>query len=154
MTNFTSIIRVDQTPEDVLIAIGNVRGWWPVNIEGKTGRLNGQFTHRDRYLNVKFKITQLKPQRIVWDIVNSHNNMFLENRHEWNTTRISFDITPKAGKTEIKFTFQGLVPELACYKVCSKAWSFFITSSLKGFIEKGKAGPISNDYGSYNTSYS
>ncbi|WP_344980483.1 SRPBCC domain-containing protein [Compostibacter hankyongensis] len=149
--DFTAAVQVDQAPEKVFNAINNVRGWWSENIEGKTDELNGEFTHRDRYLNVTFKITQLTPQKIVWDIVESHCNMFLENIHEWEGTRIVFEITRKAGKTEIKFTHQGLSPEFECYKVCSKAWSFFITTSLKDLIETGKGDPISNEYASFTT---
>lgn len=42
-----------------------MRGWWSENIEGKTDEANSEFTHRDRYLLVTFKITYLTPQKMV-----------------------------------------------------------------------------------------
>lgn len=150
--DFTTSLVVDQSVEKVFNAINNVRGWWSENIEGETDQLNSEFTHRDRYLHVTFKITQLTSQKIVWDVVHSHCNMFLENLHEWEGTRIVFEITKKTNKTEIQFTHQGLEPQFECYKVCSKAWGYFITTSLKNFIETGKGDPISTADASFTTS--
>jgi hypothetical protein len=150
--DFTTVLRVYQTPEEVFNAINNVRGWWSEPIEGKTDELNSEFSHRDRTLCVKMKITQLSPQKIVWDIVESHNNEFLENINEWDGTRIVFEVNGKAEKTEIRFTHEGLIPQFECYKVCSKAWDFFISTSLKDLLETGKGEPIAIEYGSYNTS--
>lgn len=150
--DFTTSTSVDQTSEEVFSAIKNVRGWWSENIEGRTDELNGTFTHRDRYLNVTFKIIHQTPQKIIWEIIRSHNNKFLESMHEWDGTSIVFDLTESAGKTRVKFTHHGLVPQLECYKVCEKSWDFFITTSLKNFIETGKGDPISNEYASFTTS--
>lgn len=151
-SDFTTALTVDQTPEEVFNAINNVRGWWSEPIEGKTDELNSEFSHRDRNLYVKMKITQLSPQKIVWDIVESHNNEFLENINEWDGTRIVFEVNEKAEKTEIRFTHEGLIPQFECHKVCSKAWDFFITTSLKNLLESGKGEPIAKEYGSFNTS--
>lgn len=150
--DFTAIILVDQLIQESFNAVNNVRGWWSENIEGKTDELYSEFTHRDRYLHVTFKITQLTPQKIVWEVVDSHCNMFLDNLHEWEGTKVVFEITEKAGKTEIRFYHRGLVPRFECYAKCSKAWDYFITTSLKNFIETGKGDPISNDYASFATS--
>lgn len=150
--DFSTTIVVDQTPEEVFNAINNVRRWWSENIEGRTDKLNSEFTHRDKYLHVTFKITQLTPRKIVWEVVDSHCNMFLDNLHEWESTRIVFELTEKADKTEIKFIHQGLIPKFVCYTKCSKAWAYFITTSLKNLIETGKGDPISTADASFTTS--
>lgn len=150
--NFTASIEITQSPEKILKAISNVRGWWSENIEGKTDVLGGEFTHRDRYLNVTFKVTHLSPQQIVWDVVKSHCNMLFKNMHEWEGTRIIFEMAEKDDATQIKFTHIGLIPQFECYKVCSKAWSYFIATSLKDFVERGQGDPISSDYASFSTS--
>lgn len=149
--NFTATLLSDKSPEEVFDAVNNVRGWWSENIEGKTDQMDSEFTHRDRYLHVTFKITHLTRQKIIWDVVDSHCNMFLENLHEWEGTRIVFEITRGSAYTEIRFTHQGLVPQFDCYQVCSKAWDFFITTSLKNLLDTGKGDPISNDYASFTT---
>jgi uncharacterized protein YndB with AHSA1/START domain len=150
--SFTTTLMVDQAPKEVFNAITNVRGWWSEGIEGSTDQLNNEFAHRDRYLYVKMMITHLTSEKVVWDIVESHNNMFLDNIHEWDDTRIVFEITEKAGKTEIRFTHVGLAPEFECYTVCSNSWDFFISTSLKNLIENGKGDPISKEYASFTTS--
>ena len=152
--DFTTIIEVDQTPEEVFNAINNVRGWWSRNIIGKTDELNSIFSHRDKYLYVTFRITKLSSQQVVWEVVKSHCNKFLENLHEWEGTRIVFDITEKAGKTEIKFSHQGLIPHFECYQVCSNAWGYFIKASLKNLLETGSGDPISIDDASFTTAIS
>jgi len=37
--NFTATFSVDQSPEEALAAINNVRGWWSEEIEGGTSKL-------------------------------------------------------------------------------------------------------------------
>lgn len=154
MTNqsFNTATEVEKPATEIVDAINDVRGWWSENIVGNSDESNGIFTHRDRYLIVTFKITQLTARKIVWDVVASHNNMFLENLHEWEGTRIVFEISESNPRSQISFTHEGLTPGFVCHKVCSKAWGFFITSSLKNFIETGKGDPISGDYASFTTS--
>jgi len=151
--DFTAKVAVNATPEEAFNAINNVRGWWSENIEGDTGKLNGEFTHQDRYLTVTMKITRLTQRKIVWEIVESHNYKFPENKYEWDNTRIVFEIMEKSGKTAISFTHEGLVPDLQCYEICSSSWEFFITSSLKNLIETGKGKPISHEDASFTTSF-
>jgi len=151
-SDFTTSILVERPPKEVFEAINNVRGWWSENIEGKTDELNGEFTHRDKYLLVTFKIVQLTPQKIVWEVLESHCNKFLENLHEWEGTRIVFELAEQGDKTEIRFNHRGLVPQFECYGACSKAWDYFITTSLKNLIGTGKGDPISNDHASFTTS--
>ncbi|MDG3583890.1 SRPBCC domain-containing protein [Galbibacter pacificus] len=151
--SFKTNIAVDKSLNEVFMSINNVRGWWSKNLIGKTDDLNATFTHRDRYLNVTFKIAELSKQKIVWEIVSSYNNMFADNLHEWENTTIIFKITETEGTTHIDFTHDGLTPHFECYNVCSKAWDFFVNNSLKGFIETGKGDPISGNYASFTTSF-
>ena len=36
--------------------------------------------------------------------------------------KIGFEISENNGKTTVKFTHDGLVPEEECYNVCTDAW--------------------------------
>jgi len=151
--NFTTAISVDQSPEEVFHAINNVRGWWSKNINGKTDKLNSEFIYRDKYLIAKMRITHFSTQKIVWDVVESHNEFF-NNENEWNGTKIVFEITKNVNNgTEIKFVHVGLVPQIECFSVCSNSWEFFIATSLKSLIETGKGRDISKDDNSYTTSF-
>ena len=143
--NFTGTLLVDQTPEEVFAAINNIRGWWSEDIEGSTDKLHHEFMYHDKHLRAKMKITELIPgKKVVWHVLESQMDD-IENGTEWNDTKLVFEITKKDDKTKIQFTHLGLVREFECYTACSKAWSFYITSSLQRLIATGKGEPIKKE---------
>ena len=143
--NFTATLSVDQTPEEVFAAINNIRGWWSEDIEGSTDKLDHEFMYRDKHLRAKMKITVLIPgKKVVWHVLESQMDD-VEHGTEWNDTKLIFEITKKDDKTKIQFTHYGLVPEFDCYTVCSKAWDFYIKSSLERLITTSKGEPIKKE---------
>ena len=140
--DFTTTISVDQTPEEAFAAVIDVRGWWSGEIDGPTGVLGGEFTYRYEDLHYsKQKVTELIPgKKVVWLVLDSHLG-FVEDKHEWNGTRVTFDITRKGDKTEVRFTHAGLVPAHQCYGACSNAWSSYVHGSLRSLIATGKGQP-------------
>lgn len=66
---------------------------------------------------------------------------FTEDKSEWKGTNVSFEISRKGNKTEVRFAHLGLVPEYECYDVCSNAWGSYINGSLKSLITTGKGKP-------------
>ena len=143
--DFTAALLVDQTPEEVFTAINNIRGWWSEDIEGSTDKLDHEFRYRDKHLCSKMKITELIPgKKVVWHVLESQMDNF-EGGTEWNGTKLIFEITKEDYKTKIQFTHLGLVPEFECYQVCSKAWGFYIKSSLERLITTNKGEPIKKE---------
>ena len=140
--NFTTAFTVDQTPEEAFVAINNVRGWWSGEIEGSTDKLGAEFTYR--YEDVhrsKQKITELAPgKKVVWHVLDAYLN-FAKDKTEWTGTDITFDITKKGDKTEVRFTHVGLVTEFECFDNCSNAWGFYINGSLRSLIATGEGEP-------------
>ena len=55
MTSFSTAFLVDQSPEEAFAAIADVRAWWSGEIEGRTDKLDAEFTHR--YENLHFSKT-------------------------------------------------------------------------------------------------
>ncbi len=142
--NFTTTFTVDQTPEEAFAAINHVRGWWTGEIEGRTDKLGDEFTYRYQDIHYsKQKLTEVIPgQKVVWQVVDALLN-FVEDKSEWIGTEVTFDITKKGDKTEVRFTHLGLVPEYECFDACSNAWGFYVNSSLRSFITTGKGEKMS-----------
>jgi hypothetical protein len=136
--DFTTTITVDQTPKQAYEAINNVRSWWIGEIEGPTDQLNEEFTFRYKELHYsKHKLIEMIPEKkVVW-LTTDSSLYFVKDKQEWNGSTISFEISPKAGKTEIRFTHHGLIPQIECYDSCSNAWTGYIQSSLRTLISGG-----------------
>jgi hypothetical protein len=133
---------VDQPPQNAFAAINNVRGWWSGEIEGPTDKLGGEFTYRYKDIHYsKHKITELIPgKKVVWLVLDSSLD-FIEDKTEWNGTKIAFDIAKKGNQTEVRFTHVGLAPNDESYDGCSNAWNSYINGSLRNLITKGKGQP-------------
>ena len=140
--DYTTAILVDQTPAAAFAAISNVRGWWSGEIEGDTDKLGAEFTYRVPDVHYcRMRITEFSPgKRVVWHVLDS-DIMYTRARTEWNDTKLRFDISPKAGKTEVRFTHIGLVPAYECYGACSNAWGMLIHASLRQLISTGQDQP-------------
>jgi uncharacterized protein YndB with AHSA1/START domain len=144
--DFTTTILVDQSPEKAFNAINNVRGWWSEQVEGDTGKLNAVFDYHFQDVHrCKMKITELVPaKKVVWDVLENHFK-FTKDKSEWVGTKIVFEIAGKNGKTQIRFTHQGLVPEYECFDICRNAWTGYIQNSLRDLITTGKGKPNGKD---------
>jgi hypothetical protein len=140
--NFTTAFSVDQTPEEVFKAINHVRGWWSEEIEGGTDNLGDEFTYHYKDVHrCKMKITEVIPgKKIVWRVLDNYFN-FIEDKNEWVDTEISFEISRKGNKTDVRFTHVGLVSGYECFDVCSNAWGSYINGSLRSLITTGEGKP-------------
>ena len=141
-SDFTTTLLVDQTPKEVFTAINNVRGWWSEEIEGGTDQLNDEFTyHYEDVHSYKMKLIEVIPDRkVVWLVLDNYFN-FTKDKNEWIGTKISFEISEKDNKTQIRFTHIGLVPEYECNEICREAWTNYIQNSLRSLIVTGKGQP-------------
>ncbi|MDD5320550.1 MAG: hypothetical protein PHD43_08075 [Methylococcales bacterium] len=143
-SDFTTSLLVDQTPEDAFKAINNVRGWWSEEIEGRIDKLNHEFSyHYEDVHYCKMKIIEFIPnEKVVWLVLDNYFK-FTKDKNEWTGTKISFEISKKDKKTQIRFTHMGLVPEYECFDICSNAWGQYIQQSLLRLITTGKGQPNS-----------
>ena len=138
MNNFTTSILVDQTPHQAFDAITNVHGWWSAEIQGDAAEFTYHFKDVHR---CAMRLIELIPdKKVVW-LVTYNDFNFIEDKTEWIGNKITLDVTPIDGQTQIRFTQEGLTPAYACYEVCSKAWTKYIGESLRNLITTGKGNP-------------
>jgi hypothetical protein len=130
--DFTTTFLVDQSPNQVFKAATNVRGWWQGLFEeeiiGRTQDLNDEFTFRagaGAHYSKQRLIELVPDQKVVW-LVTEGELSFVEKKDEWKGTKIIFDISKQGNKTQVKFTHEGLNPDVACYDSCSSAWQMYL----------------------------
>jgi hypothetical protein len=140
--SFTTRFEVDQTPAQVFAAIINPKAWWSEEIVGDTDQVGAEFDYHFRDVHrCRIKVTELVPgQRVAWRVLDNYFS-FIAEQSEWTGTDIVFDIVAQGGKTELRFTHQGLVPEDECFDVCANGWTTYINMSLRGLIATGKGQP-------------
>jgi hypothetical protein len=141
--DFTTTIAVDQTPTQVFNAINNPQSWWSGEITGGTHQLNDEFTYRYKDLHMsKQRILEMIPdQKVVWLVTESQIN-YAEDKKEWTGTKISFEISKKDNKTQLRFTHLGLDPDIECFESCSYSWTQLIQQALFTLITTGKSKEI------------
>ncbi|HEX9039234.1 MAG TPA: SRPBCC domain-containing protein [Ktedonobacterales bacterium] len=138
--DFSVTLLVDQTPQEVFNAINDVRGWWSGDIEGRTDKLNEEFTYRQQDFHYcKLRITELVPDtRVAW-LVTESSLTFVKDTGEWTGTTIRFDISRQGDKTRLVFTHVGLIPTLECYKDCNPGWTHYLSEGLLSLMRAGKS---------------
>ncbi len=140
--NYKATIMVDSVAKEVFDSINNVTKWWTENLEGNTQKLGDEFTVRfgDVHFSKQKLIEVIPNEKVVWLVTDSKLN-FVEDKHEWTNTKISFEITNHDDKTQLHFTHIGLVPEFQCYNGCVKGWDYYIKGSLYKLLTEGKGMP-------------
>ena len=149
--DFTTTIVVDQSPKQVFDAVNNVRGWWSEEIEGGTEKLNDTFLYHYKDVHMyKMKLTEVVPdKKIVWLVLDNYFS-FIKDEAEWVDTRVIFEIAEIDGKTQLRFTHEGLTPEYECYDICNEGWTNYIRTSLFKLITTGKGKPNPKEGGFNN----
>jgi len=140
--DYTASIAVNATPQEVFKKINSVTKWWTEDLNGSSQQLNDEFTVRFGDVHVsKQKLVEVIPdKKVVWLVTGSKLN-FIEDESEWTGTKISFELSNDDDKTQIHFTHIGLVPEVECYRDCTRGWDHYIKKSLFKFLTEGKGSP-------------
>ena len=137
--NFSSSISAKISADEAMKRINNVPGWWGITFSGNSEKQNDQFIvkmTRDSFFN--FTVAEMIPgKRVVWLITDCYMPWY-QDKKEWANTKLIFDVTEKDGVTDLKFTHEGLTPEVECYKDCETGWNHWIKTSLFSYFTKGE----------------
>ncbi len=137
--NFQYRFTTSKNINEVFTYLVDPKNWWVglfgETIEGTSHQVNDEFSFRagDGMHYSHQKLIELVPRKtIVW-LVTESNLSFLQNTNEWKGTKIRFDLDEEAGKTNISFTHEGLIPQIECYGSCSGAWTQYL-NNLKAHL--------------------
>jgi len=133
---------VENDIKDVFKNINLVSKWWTDDLKGSSQKLNDEFTVQFADIHyTKQKLVEFIPdKKVVWLVTDSKLN-FIKDKQEWKNTKISFELSRLGDKTQIDFTHIGLVPQIECYKSCTKGWDYYIKGSLYKLLTEGKGTP-------------
>ena len=139
--DYNATIVVKATPAEAFKNVNRVSAWWTENLEGSSENLNDVFTVHFGDTFVTFKIIELVPaKKVVWLVTDCYLH-WLNDKTEWNNTRISAEVTSENDATTVSFTHVGLVPGIECYDMCIKGWDQYVKTSLYKLITEGKGMP-------------
>lgn len=135
--NFTCSLELAVSPPAAFELICHVSDWWVADVKGEAASIGDVFTVRSGTTWMTFKVVESVPgEKLVWQVVDCHLP-WNEDKTEWNSTAIIWKLSPTECGTRIKFTHQGLIPEVECYGQCSKSWTGYIKESLFKLITSG-----------------
>jgi hypothetical protein len=139
--NYHATITAKTTANKVFEKVNQAKGWWAKNFSGSAKKLNNVFTVRFGETFATFKLVEVVPdKKVVWLVTDCYLH-WINDKTEWNGTKIVFDISEKNSSTKIDMTHVGLVPESECYKECKKGWDGHIKESLCKLVTEGKGMP-------------
>ena len=137
--NFHTTITVEASAGEAIKKISNIPEWWGITFTGSSEKQNDKFTVKmtgDSFFN--FTVAELIPsKKVVWLVTDCYMPWYSDKK-EWTNTKLIFDLNENNGKTELKFTHEGLTPEVECYKDCEPGWTHWIKTSLFSYFTTGK----------------
>ncbi|MDN5858109.1 MAG: SRPBCC domain-containing protein [Pseudonocardia sp.] len=141
--SFTTTATVDRGAEEVYTAINRPQTWWSTGITGTATTVGDEFVFDSPGHHCwRMRVIDLDPpRRITWQVLDASSTDFVDDPAEWNGTTIHFDIDARDGRTEIRFTHAGLVPEFECFQAARPAGPATSQRSLSSLLTTGRGEP-------------
>ena len=140
-TDYHVSIQVPASAQQAAKAISNVPAWWAKNFEGSARKVNDIFVVHFGETFVRFKISEMIPdKKSIWEVQDCFLH-WLKDKTEWNHTRILWEIKSGKDLTEIGMTHVGLKPGMECFNDCEKGWDQHVKNSLVHLLTKGRGNP-------------
>jgi len=131
--NYSVALELAKSQAEVFDHVIDLSKWWPEDFEGDNIRLNSEFIFKtgDSHYS-KNKVVEFVPtHKIVWLTTESIRKT---DNFDWTGTKMIFELTPKGGRTQLKFTYDGVVPGNE-YDRLVEICDFVIKEKLYNLIE-------------------
>jgi len=135
--NFEYRFHSKRSASEIFQFLQNVQNWWSgffgEIISGKSDQIGDEFSFSagDGVHFSKQKLIDSNPgKELVW-LVTESNLSFLQDTHEWENTKIKFNLKAADDGTKVTFTHEGLIPKIECYKNCAGAWTLYMENLEK-----------------------
>jgi hypothetical protein len=141
--DYQGVILVDNSLTAAFESIASgVNEWWVTNIEGSSQNPGDVFTlHFSGEVFLTFKVTEfVRDQKIEWTVIDCYLP-WLQDKKEWNDTRVLFEFEKKGDQVQITMTHIGLRPEIECFDSCVKGWDQYFKGSLHKLLSEGVGQP-------------
>lgn len=142
MNNILHKITIETTPELLYQALSTEDGlsaWWTkARVNNEAGAINSFFFGPEGSQHqVDMEIKALDANKLVsWQCVSG----------PWvETGSFNFEIEPDERGATLRFSHEGWSEPDDFYQHCNSKWGFFLTVSLKNYLEKGLGQPHPND---------
>lgn len=125
------------SPDEALECINDVSAWWAKQYEGSSRVLHDVFIVRfggpeDTF--VRFEISELIPgKKVVWYVTDCYLH-WINDKHEWTGTDITWEVEPNGDGTTIRMMHHGLTPDVECFSDCQAGWTHHIKDSLYKYM--------------------
>ncbi|MBL4707773.1 MAG: SRPBCC domain-containing protein [Flavobacteriales bacterium] len=108
--------------------------WWG-EVDQPIAKVGDEFSVSFANANWSFRVTEFVPNsKLTWECIGGNpefNTEWIGDLLYWNMEEVEGD------KVKISLLQVGLTPEMNCFEICNKGWNFFITKSLKSYLETG-----------------
>ena len=142
--SYTQEVVVNTNKQHVYEALTNhVDKWWST-VDQKAQKIGDVFKISFGGESFwKFRVIDADiNSHVTWLCIASNQDHNLKGMdEEWLHSKLYWKFHEQKDGIQIKFLHKGLQQSGVCYGVCSAAWDFYITDSLKSFLEQGTGKP-------------
>jgi uncharacterized protein YndB with AHSA1/START domain len=134
--DFHSTLVFAAAPDRVFAALTDIdalTGWWTPAGGGTAAGETLRFLIGDKQLVMRVEEAD-RPSLVRWSV------LVCEPAPDWVGTSITFELTPSATGTELRFRHHGLTPRLECFETCHAGWTRAL-ASLVDYVDRRGGSP-------------
>lgn len=138
MADILHMVPIEAPPGAVYRALttaDGLRSWWTRDAEAESSEgSEARFRFEGGEMEMRFRVDRLQEgESVGWSVLEPAPP-------EWNGTRVTFELTPSEGGTNLLFGHRDWASSEGSLPAISYNWSYYLTS-LKQYLEEGEGFP-------------